>query len=95
MPLEICKISREQRNKIGKESAHHSPEKGYCASQTKYFYGYKLHSVCSASGVIPSLDFEKVRKRIETVFSQLCYQFIIQRITPNPLPASNPGYWQN
>src|SRR5664279_3985939 len=23
MPLEICKISREQRNKMGKESAHH------------------------------------------------------------------------
>ena len=46
MPLEICKISREQRNKTGKESAHHSPGKGYCASQKKYFYGYQLHSVC-------------------------------------------------
>ena len=37
MPLEICKISREQRNKMGKESLHHSPDKGYCASQKKYF----------------------------------------------------------
>ncbi len=143
MPLEICKISREQRNKMGKESAHHSPDKGYCASQKKYFYGYKLHSVCSAAGVIQSLDLtrasvhdvhylkdvkelfnnciivgdkgyiskqqqinlfetagielevplrsnqkeqkptmwilKKVRKRIETVFSQLCDQFMIQR----------------
>ena len=143
MPLEICKISREQRNKIGKESAHHSPDKGYCASQKKYFYGYKLHSVCSAAGVIQSLDLtrasvhdvhylkdvkelfgkcmingdkgyigrqqqinlfetagieseipmrsnqkeqkptmwilKKVRKRIETVFSQLCDQFMMQR----------------
>ncbi len=143
MPLEICKISREQRNKMGKESLHHSPDKGYCASQMKYFYGYKLHSVCSAAGVIQSLDLtkasvhdvhylkdvkelfsnciitgdkgyigrqhqinlfetasiqlevplrnnqkeqkpvirilKKVRKRIETVFSQLCDQFMIQR----------------
>ncbi len=143
MPLEICKISREKRNKMGKESQHHSPDKGYCASQKKYFYGYKLHSVCSAAGVIQSLDLtkasvhdvhylkdlkelfgncmiigdkgyisrqqqinlfetagielevpmrsnqkeqkptmwilKKVRKRIETVFSQLCDQFMIQR----------------
>ncbi len=143
MPIEICKISREQRNRMGKESAHHSPDKGYCASQKKYFYGYKLHSVCSAAGVVQSLDLtkasvhdvhylkdvkelfsnciitgdkgyigrqhqinlfeaagiqlevplrnnqkeqkpvirilKKVRKRIETVFSQLCDQFMIQR----------------
>lgn len=143
MPIEICKLSREQRNKMGKESVHHSPDKGYCASQKKYFYGYKLHSVCSAAGVIESLDLtkasvhdvhylkdvqqlfsnciitgdkgyigrehqinlfetarielqvplrnnqkqqkpvtgilKKIRKRIETVFSQLCDQFMIQR----------------
>ena len=143
MPIEICKLSREQRNKMGKESVHHCPDKGYCASQKKYFYGYKLHSVCSAAGVIQSLDLtkasvhdihylkdveelfgnciitgdkgyvgrqhqinlfetaaiqlevplrnnqkeqrpvirilKKVRKRIETVFSQLCDQFMIQR----------------
>ncbi len=143
MPLEICKLSREKRNKMGKESIHHSPDKGYCASQKKYFYGYKLHSVCTAAGVIESLDLtkasvhdvhylkdvkelfsnciitgdkgyigrehqinlfetagielevplrnnqkdgkpvirilKKVRKRIETVFSQLCDQFMIQR----------------
>lgn len=143
MPLEICKLSREKRNKMGKESERHAPDKGYCASQKKYFYGYKLHSVCAASGVIQSLDLtrasvhdvhylsdvqdlfsnciitgdkgyisrqhqinlfetagiqlevplrnnqqqqkpviyilKKVRKRIETVFSQLCDQFMIQR----------------
>ena len=143
MPIEICKLSRMQRNKMGKESEHHCPDKGYCASQKKYFYGYKLHSVCTASGVIESLDLtkasvhdihylkdvqqllsnciltgdkgyigrehqinlfetakiqlevplrnnqkdgkpvirvlKKIRKRIETVFSQLCDQFMIQR----------------
>lgn len=143
MAIEICKLSREKRNKMGKESIHHAPAKGYCASQKKYFYGYKLHSVCSATGLVESLDLtnasvhdvhylsnvkelfsnciitgdkgyigrqhqinlfesaaiqlevplrnnqkeqkpvirilKKVRKRIETVFSQLCDQFMIQR----------------
>lgn len=143
MPLEICKLSRAKRNKMGKEAEHHWPDKGYCAAQKKYFYGYKLHSVCSAAGVIESLDvtrasvhdvhylkdvkelfsnciitgdkgyiskeqqldlfekarirlevplrtnqpgeqpgmwiLKKVRKRIETVFSQLCDQFMMQR----------------
>jgi hypothetical protein len=37
VPLEICKISRKQRNKMGKESAHHSPDKDYCGSRKKYF----------------------------------------------------------
>lgn len=128
---------------MGKGDERHSPDKGYCASQKKYFYGYKLHSVCSSAGVIESLDLtsasvhdvhylkdvqelfshciitgdkgyiskeqqvnlfetariqlevplrtnqmeqkpvmwilKKVRKRIETVFSQLCDQFMIQR----------------
>ena len=128
---------------MGKEPAHHSADKGYCASQKKYFYGYKLHSVCSAAGIVQSLDltkagvhdmhylkdvkelfsncmiigdkgyigsqrrinlfetagierevpvrhnqkqqkpvmwiFKKTRKRIETVFSQLCDPFMIQR----------------
>jgi hypothetical protein len=150
MPLKICKLAREKGNKMGKESEYHAPDKGYCASQNKYFYGYKLHRVCSATGVIESLDLtktsvhslprqcgdvhylkdvkelfsnciitgdkgyigrqhqinlfetaaiqlevplrnnqkeqkpvmwilKKVRKRIETVFSQLCDQLMIQR----------------
>ncbi len=37
MPLEICKLSREARNKMGKESEKHSPDKGYCASQKNIF----------------------------------------------------------
>jgi hypothetical protein len=143
MPMEICKLSREGRNKMGKESERDAPDKGYCAAQKKYFYGYKLHSVCAASGVIASLDItkasvhdvhylkevkelfcnciitgdkgyiskeqqsnlfetarielevplsvhqqeqkpilwilKKARKRIETIFSQLCDQFMMQR----------------
>ena len=119
------------------------PDKGYCASQKLYYYGYKLHAVCTTKGVFQSLDitsasvhnlhylkdvktqfrnctllrdkgylsatyqlnlfesrqiklevpmrnnqenyskqhfaFKKFRKRIETLFSQLCDQFMIRR----------------
>lgn len=143
MPLEICKLSRSSRAKICRESFETSPDKGYCASQKMHYYGYKLHAVCSLSGVFKSFDltkasvhdihflknikesfndctviadkgylsaeyqldlfetrqikletpmrenqnnfkpqshvFKKTRKRIETLFSQLCDQFSIRR----------------
>ena len=56
MPLEICKNARANRSKICKESEFSFPSKGYCASQSNYYYGYKLHAVCSASGVFQSFD---------------------------------------
>lgn len=143
MPLEICKVSRAERNKMGKEDPNIAPDKGFCASQSKYYYGYKLHPICSPSGVIQDVELtqasihdiqylkevswkfshciitgdrgyinndttdqlwkkskicleapgrsnqklkhkvmyelRRIRKRIETVFSQLCDQFMIQR----------------
>lgn len=143
MPLEICKFSRHHRVKICKNEFETAPSKGYCASQGNWFYGYKLHGVCSVNGVFHSLDitkaevhdihflknikhqlsdcvllgdrgylsesiqldlfqtakiqletpmrfnqkayqpqayiFRKSRKRIETLFSQLCDQFLIRR----------------
>ena len=143
MPLEICKFSRHNRIKICKDEFETAPSKGFCASQNSWFYGYKLHGVCSISGVFHSLDitkaevhdvhflknikqqisdcvllgdrgylsdsiqldlfqtvkvrletpkrsnqkdykpqpyiFRKSRKRIETLFSQLCDQFMIRR----------------
>lgn len=143
MPLEVCKMSRSTRSKICKEVEEALPDKGFCASQQLYFYGYKLHAVCSVSGVFQSFDltpasvhdihflkdikaqmtdcvllgdkgylssqiqldlfttaniyletpkrnnqknyqpqfypFKKCRKRIETLFSQLCDQFMIRR----------------
>lgn len=143
MPLEICKFARHLRIKICREHFNTAPAKGYCASQASWYYGYKLHGVCSVSGVFHSLDitkanvhdiqilkdvkyqisdcvllgdkgylsssqqldlfetanikletpmrknqkgyvkqpyiFRKSRKRIETLFSQLCDQFMIRR----------------
>lgn len=143
MPLEVCKLSRMQRNKISVDFDYQKPDKGFCASQNRYVYGYKLHGLCSPAGIVQEFDltkasihdinylkdigelvsnciitgdrgyinsnikkqlFEKasicmevpgrsnqknkakvmyelrkIRKRIETVFSQLCDQFMIQR----------------
>ena len=56
MPLEICKNARVSRSKICKEQNYCFPDKGYCASQKMYYYGYKLHGVCSLSGVFHSID---------------------------------------
>lgn len=143
MPLEICKLSRSPRSKICREQHYSLPDKGYCASQSANYYGYKLHAICSVNGVFQSIDlspasvhdvnylkdikqqiknctligdrgylsaevqlnlfetcniklntpmrknqiayekqpyiFRKSRKRIETLFSQLCDQFMIRR----------------
>ncbi len=143
MPSEICKIARSSQSKICKEELYSMPAKGYCASQKMYYYGYKLHAVCSLKGVFQSVDltaanvhdihylgdlgnqlsnctllgdkgylsaeiqlnlfeysnirldtpkrnnqksykpqfslFRKSRKRIETLFSQMCDQFMVRR----------------
>lgn len=59
MPLEVCKLSRSSRAKICKEDFYSAPDKGFCASQQMYFYGYKLHAVCSLNGVFESIDITK------------------------------------
>lgn len=143
MPLEVCKLSRSSRSRICKEDYPNSPDKGYCATQKMFYYGYKLHAVCTDDGVFSDFDLTKAsvhdihylkdiklthsqctilgdkgylnagyqldlftsnqirlevpmrknqheyrkqdfilrksRKRIETLFSQLCDQFMIRR----------------
>lgn len=143
MPLEVCKLSRSSRSRICKESYATAPDRGYCASQSSHYYGYKLHAVCTVDGVFTNFDltpasvhdihylkdiklnhnsctiladkgylsvdyqrdlfssnqirlevpmrknqkdykpqpfiFRKSRKRIETLFSQLCDRFMIRR----------------
>ena len=143
MPLDVCKLSRSNRSHICKEEYENAPDKGYCASQSNSYYGYKLHAVCTVDGVFTDFDltkasvhdihylkdiksiytdcvilgdkgylsidyqrdlfssnqirlevpmrrnqknyksqayiFRKSRKRIETLFSQLCDQFMIRR----------------
>ena len=143
MPLEACKMSRAKRSKICQEYEVSSPDYGYCAAQNMHYFGYKLHAVCTPSGIVKMYDISKAsvhdihylndvksqlnncilvgdkgylsqawqddlfsessidlqtpkrknqtnakvfpstyrraRKRIETLFSQLCDQFMIRR----------------
>ena len=58
-PIEVCRLSRSKRCKMGKDEYRTAPAYGYCASQGAYYYGYKLHAVCGLSGVIHSFDLTK------------------------------------
>ena len=142
-PVEVCRVARGRRCKVGKDTPDIAPNFGFCASQGMYYFGYKLHALCGLSGVIHSYDltkasvhdinylqdikplyhdcsifgdkgyisasvqldlfetaniklecpyrliqkswkptyipFAKARKRIETVYSQLCDQFMVIR----------------
>lgn len=75
MPLEICKKSRQNSLRICKNNYQTSPEKGYCASQDFWFYGYKLHAVCSVNGVFQTFDITKANvhdiQYLEDVKNQL------------------------
>jgi len=51
MPLEVCKLSRNNRSKICRKHQYAYPNKCYCASQNSTYYGYKLHAVCSLRDV--------------------------------------------
>ena len=143
MPLEVCRNARAARSTVCRGPEGAVPNKGFCASQNMHFYGFKLHAVCSTTGVFHSFDltpasvhdihylkdiksqmsdcvvlgdkgylssqiqldlfetvnikletparnnqkdgrpqpyiFRRFRKRIETLFSQLCDQFMIRR----------------
>lgn len=59
LPIEICKFVRAKRLKICKENIETAPEYGYCASQNRYYYGYKFHGVCTIQGIITTFDLSK------------------------------------
>lgn len=81
MPLEICKFSRHNRIKICKDDFETAPSKGFCASQNSWFFGYKLHGVCSLSGVIRSLDNTKAEVHdvhfLKNIKNQISYCVIL------------------
>ena len=58
-PIEVCRIARSKRCSMGKKDFSKALGVGYCASQSVYYYGYKLHAVCGLSGVIHSFDLTK------------------------------------
>lgn len=59
MPLLVCKNSRARRSKICRNISEYFPIFGFCASQNMHYFGYKLHAVCSSSGVIYDMDLSQ------------------------------------
>src|SRR5574344_1999404 len=55
-PVEICRMSRAKRSNIC-ATENIQPAFGYCATQKKYYFGYKLHLVCDDNAIIKSYDF--------------------------------------
>lgn len=49
-------MARHKIAKICKEAFESEPEKGYYASQNTWFYGYKLHGLCSMTGVFGPIE---------------------------------------
>lgn len=47
MPLPMCRQSRRKRCRIMQEREVGQPLMGRCAAQNEYYYGYKLHAVCT------------------------------------------------
>ena len=59
MPLPSCMLSRSKRCRIFAEEEKASPDIGFCAAQQMYYFGHKLHCVCSAAGIIQAYDLSK------------------------------------
>lgn len=55
-PIEICQYARAKRSSIC-STQDIVPDFGYCAAKKSWYFGYKLHTVCDANGVIHSFDF--------------------------------------
>jgi hypothetical protein len=73
-PVEICRLSRSGRCKVGKADYTTAPSKGYCASQDRYYYGYKLHAVCSINGVVHAFEMTKAAVHDIHYLNEVKYQ---------------------
>ena len=59
MPIEVCRYSRAKSCRILKDNEQSALTFGYCATQLQLYFGYKLHCVCSASGIIHRYDLSQ------------------------------------
>ncbi len=55
-PIEVCRVSRGKRCKMGHKHNSVASSFGYCTSQGVYYYDYKLHAMCGLSGIIHPYD---------------------------------------
>src|SRR5574344_1851169 len=74
-PIEVCRIARSSRCRLGKSDYTTAPSYGFCASQNTYYYGYKLHAVCGLSGVIHSFDITKANVHDINYLKDVRYEY--------------------
>lgn len=86
MPLEVCKLSRSSRSNICKQAYETAPDKGYCASQSNSYYGYKQYAVCTVDGVFT--DFDLTRASIHDIH----YLKDIKQLYQNCTILADKGY---
>lgn len=77
MPLEVCKNARASRSKICKEIEYSRPDKGFCASRKMYYYGYKLHGICSVNGIFQSIDITPASVHDINMLKEVKYSILI------------------
>jgi len=69
MLLKVCKMSRSNRSTICKDDYNCVLIFGCCVSQDIKYYGFKLHSGCSLTGVFKSLDLTSANVYLFIVLS--------------------------
>lgn len=74
-PIEVCRLARGKRCKLGRTDGNRGPAFGYCATQGVYYYGYKLHAVCGLSGVIHSYDLSPANVHDINYLKDVKFQF--------------------
>ena len=74
-PIEVCRVARGKRCKMGRNDYSKAPSFGYCASQKNYYYGYKLHAICGLSGVIHSFDLTKASVHDINYLKNIKYEY--------------------
>jgi hypothetical protein len=70
-------------HKVGKEDYSKAPSKGYCASQNRYYYGYKLHTICSIKGFVCVIYPHERKKRISPLSKNELMRSMIRRAIKN------------
>ncbi len=57
--MKLLNYQEVHKVKSAKKNSTDLQNKGFCTSQNMYYYGYKIHTICSIQGVIKRFDISK------------------------------------
>ena len=86
MPLRLTRFARKNWCKIGQQKHEIKPTVGYCAAQEEYYFGFKLHAVCSLEGALKHFDITSAS------FSDVQYLPILGKKLKNCHLIGDKGY---